>query len=90
MFAREGARGISIVYLPQEEPDAKDAKALIEASGAQVLLLPADLMDENNCKAVVDKHIARFGTLNVLVNNASKQMCVLCYAQRSMRMLSST
>ncbi|KII96044.1 hypothetical protein PLICRDRAFT_98637 [Plicaturopsis crispa FD-325 SS-3] len=76
MFAREGARGISIVYLPQEEPDAKDAKALIEASGAQVLLLPADLMDENNCKAVVDKHIARFETLNVLVNNASKQiMC---------------
>lgn len=76
MFAREGATGITIAYLPEEEPDAKDAQEQIQASGAEVLLAPMDLMQEENCKKLVDMHIKKFGKLNVLVNNASKQMCV--------------
>jgi NAD(P)-dependent dehydrogenase (short-subunit alcohol dehydrogenase family) len=31
-------------------------------------------MKNDDCKRVVDEHIKAFGTLNVLVNNASKQM----------------
>lgn len=46
----------------------------MEESGATVNLFACDLMDEKNCKALVESHISKFGKLNVLVNNASKQM----------------
>ncbi|KAF8627478.1 hypothetical protein AX17_006290 [Amanita inopinata Kibby_2008] len=76
MFSREGCTGITISYLPEEKKDAEDAKEMIEKSGAKVLLAAIDLMKEENCKALVDKHIQMFGKLNILVNNASKQiMC---------------
>ena len=74
MFAREGAVGITIAYLPEEQPDAEDAKKMIEDSGTKVNLVAADLMDESSCKKVVDSHIKAFGKLDILVNNASKQM----------------
>ncbi|KAF9015667.1 hypothetical protein BDQ17DRAFT_1341443 [Cyathus striatus] len=67
-FSREGCSGITIVYLPEEE--------LVEESGAKVNLFAADLMEESNCKALVESHLKNFGKLNILVNNASKQiMC---------------
>jgi NAD(P)-dependent dehydrogenase (short-subunit alcohol dehydrogenase family) len=46
------------------------------AAGAQAQAVECDLMKHADCKMIVDKHVAKFGTLNVLVNNASKQMCV--------------
>jgi len=76
MFAREGCSGITITYLPEEEPDARDAQRSLEEAGARVNLVSGDLMNENHCKAVIDSHIKAFGKLNILVNNASKQiMC---------------
>lgn len=51
-------------------------KKNIEADGAQCQTLPRDLMDANNCKEIVELHIKKYGGLDVLVNNASKQiMC---------------
>ncbi|KAF9055811.1 hypothetical protein BJ165DRAFT_1521782 [Panaeolus papilionaceus] len=74
MFAREGCTGITITYLPEEEPDAKDAKRLIEESGAKCQIVCADLIEENACKALIDNHIQKFGQLDIVVNNASKQI----------------
>ncbi len=74
MFAREGCTGITITHLPEEEPDVKDAKRMIEESGAIVNTVCVDLMEEANCKAVIESHIQRFGKLNIIVDNASKQM----------------
>jgi NAD(P)-dependent dehydrogenase (short-subunit alcohol dehydrogenase family) len=76
MFALEGARGITITYLPDEEEDAKEAARDIENAGAKAVIVKCDLVNNDDCKKVVDEHIKAFGTLNVLVNNASKQMCV--------------
>lgn len=76
MFAREGARGITITYLSEERPDAEDAKKMIEESGAKVHIVECDLMEESHCKMVVDEHIKQFKTLDIVVNNASKQMSV--------------
>ena len=56
MFAREGA-DISIVYLPDEQGDAEDTKKLVEKEGRQCLLIPGDLMANENCKNAVAKHI---------------------------------
>lgn len=74
MFAREGATGITITHLPQEAEDAKDAKKMIQDSGGKCNLVEADLMDEAACKRLVESHLNAFGKLDILVNNASKQM----------------
>ncbi|PGH18795.1 hypothetical protein AJ79_00208 [Helicocarpus griseus UAMH5409] len=75
LMAREGA-DISIVYLPVEHDDAVATKKTVEGEGKSCLLIPGDLMNNDNCKNAIDQHIKKYGTLNVLVNNASKQiMC---------------
>ncbi|KAL1845147.1 hypothetical protein VTK73DRAFT_1033 [Phialemonium thermophilum] len=75
LFAREGS-DVTIVYLPEEKPDAEDTKKLVEQEGRQCLLVPGDLMDNDTCRRAVEAHVQRFGALHVLVNNASKQiMC---------------
>ncbi|RKU41458.1 hypothetical protein DL546_002684 [Coniochaeta pulveracea] len=75
LFAREGS-DVSIVYLPEEQPDAEDTKKMVEKEGRQCLLIPGDLMDNETCRKAVEKHVEKFGKIHVLVNNASKQiMC---------------
>jgi NAD(P)-dependent dehydrogenase (short-subunit alcohol dehydrogenase family) len=53
---------------------AQNVKKAIEADGGKCLTLPLDLMKAENCKEIVDKHIAEYGRLDILVNNASKQI----------------
>ncbi|OIW23012.1 NAD(P)-binding protein [Coniochaeta ligniaria NRRL 30616] len=75
LFAREGS-DVTIVYLPEEQPDAEDTKKMVEKEGRECLLIPGDLMDNETCRKAVEKHMEKFGALHVLVNNASKQiMC---------------
>jgi len=75
LFAREGS-DVSIVYLPEEQPDAEETKKMVEKEGRECLLIPGDLMDNETCRKAVEKHMEKFGALHVLVNNASKQiMC---------------
>ena len=55
---------------------AQIVKKAIEKDGRKCLCLPYDLMDASNVKSVVEKHLAEHGRLDILVNNASKQiMC---------------
>jgi NAD(P)-dependent dehydrogenase (short-subunit alcohol dehydrogenase family) len=75
MFAREGCTGITTSHLPEEHEDAQTAKKEIEGAGAQVNLVACNLMEEVNCRKLVESHMQKFGKLNILVNNASKQMC---------------
>jgi NAD(P)-dependent dehydrogenase (short-subunit alcohol dehydrogenase family) len=70
-FAREGAN-VAIVYL-DENQDAAQTKAMVEAEGKECLLLQGDIRDEQFCKEAVSRTINAFGKLNVLVNNAAEQ-----------------
>ncbi|KAJ6585714.1 hypothetical protein B0H19DRAFT_1206924 [Mycena capillaripes] len=73
-FAREGA-DVTIVYLPEEEPDAKSLEAEItKNTSSKILLIPVDLETPSAAKKVVSSHLERFGKLDILVNNASKQI----------------
>ena len=69
LFAREGCDS-TIVYLPEEQEDAEEAKSLVEKEGAKCLLIPFDLRNFRGTKEIVDKHLEKFGKLNILVNNA--------------------
>ncbi|KAJ4135118.1 hypothetical protein NW768_004735 [Fusarium equiseti] len=75
LFAREGA-DVTIVYLPEEQEDAEETKKMVEKEGRKCVLFPGNLMDNETCKNAVQKHVDEFGKIDVLVNNAAKQiMC---------------
>ena len=72
-YAREGA-DVAIAYLPEEEPDARVIIEQIEKAGVKALALPGDLRELEQCQLVVEKTVEAFGGLDILVNNASRQV----------------
>lgn len=72
-FAREGA-DVAISYLPQEEPDARRILDLIQKAGRKALALPGDLRDPEYCRSLVERTVAEFGGIDILVNNGGKQV----------------
>ncbi len=72
LYAREGA-DVAIVYLPVEQSDAEETRAAVEAEGRKCLLLPGDVKDPKFCRDAVEKTVAAYGRLDVLVNNAAFQ-----------------
>ncbi|SAM85975.1 related to short-chain alcohol dehydrogenase [Ustilago sp. UG-2017a] len=75
-FAREGAN-VTIAYLPQEEADADKVEDLVRKAPMgtkEILRLPVNLEKESDCKLIVDKHLEKWGSIDILVNNASKQV----------------
>ena len=71
LFAREGAK-LAIVY-KEEETDAKETAGLIEEEGGEVLLIKGDVGKKAFCEKAVEKTLARFKRIDVLVNNAAEQ-----------------
>jgi len=74
LFAMEGAEGILIAYLPEEQSDAEETKKRVTEYGTKCVLLPVDLKARENCKKVVDTALKELGGINILVNNAAYQM----------------
>lgn len=72
LYAREGAN-VAIVYLPEEEKDAKETAEHIEKEGGKSLLIPGDVKDSKFCDEAVEKTVKKFGKIDVLVNNAAFQ-----------------
>jgi len=70
-FAREGA-DVVIAYL-DEDADAENTRELVEAAGRSALLVPGDLADPAQCRALVAAAAERFGRIDVLVHNAAFQ-----------------
>lgn len=66
-FAEEGAR---VVVTGRSPERGEETVASIEAAGGEAAFVPADLADEEQCEALVDAAVLRFGPLTVLVNNA--------------------
>lgn len=71
-YAREGA-DVAISYLPDEQADADEVIALIEAEGRKAVALPGDIMDEAWCRKLVEKAVSDLGGLDILVVNAARQ-----------------
>jgi NAD(P)-dependent dehydrogenase (short-subunit alcohol dehydrogenase family) len=72
-YAREGA-DVAINYLPAEEPDAREVAAFIRDTGRKAVTLPGDIRDESFCTRLVVDAVAGLGGLDILVNNAARQV----------------
>lgn len=72
LYAREGA-DVAIVYLPEEQSDAEDTRASVEAEGRVCELMPGDLVDAAFCDEAVERTVGAFGRLDILVSNAGQQ-----------------
>lgn len=70
-FAKEGA-DIVVVYLNEHE-DANETKRKIEEKGRKCLLIPGDIGQEAFCRTIVEKTIASFKKIDILINNAAEQ-----------------
>ncbi len=70
-FAKEGA-DIAFAYL-DEHDDANETKRLVEEAGRRCIAVAGDLGDEAHAREFVDAAIARFGRIDVVVNNAAEQ-----------------
>ena len=71
-FAREGA-DVVVAYL-DEHDDAKETARHVEEAGRRAVLVPGDLSDREQCKALIAKSVEEFGRIDVLVKNAAFQM----------------
>jgi NAD(P)-dependent dehydrogenase (short-subunit alcohol dehydrogenase family) len=72
-YAREGA-DVAIGYASAaEREDAAQAREWIERAGRQALAVEADLSQPERCAELVRQVVARFGRIDVLVNNAAFQ-----------------
>lgn len=73
LFAKEGANVAIIYHGDQEETDARETKRLVENENRECLLLKGDVKKEAFCRECVEKIVAKWGKLNILVNNAAVQ-----------------
>jgi len=72
-FAREGA-DVLISYLEEEKKDAQETVRLIEDAGRTAVTVPGDIRSESHCRHIVERAVAKFARIDILVNNAAYQM----------------
>lgn len=68
-LARRGAN--VVVNYSRSEAEARRTAADIEALGAQALLVRADVSQDDEVRGMVRQAVERFGSVDVLVNNAA-------------------
>ena len=81
-FAREGA-DVAFGYLPEEDEDAAEVVALIEAEGRKAVPLPGDIRTEAVCQKLIAEAVKALGGLDILVNNAAYQQAHESFAEIS-------
>jgi NAD(P)-dependent dehydrogenase (short-subunit alcohol dehydrogenase family) len=72
-FAREGA-DVLLSYLESEEKDADETARLVTDAGRRAVRVPGDIRAESHCRHIIDRAVAEFGRVDILVNNAAYQM----------------
>ena len=69
-FAREGAR---LIVSGRRDAEGKALAKELNGLGAEAEFVQADVRKEEDVRALVDKTVARFGRLDVAVNNAGTE-----------------
>lgn len=72
LFAREGAAAVAILYKNEDE-DAKTTMEAVRKEGAEAIAIGGDIGDRAFCFDAVSQVVDRFGSVDILVNNAAEQ-----------------
>ena len=62
--------GVKVGLSARREKELERVAAEIEQQGGTALVLPTDLRQRDQISAMVDRTVATFGTLDILINNA--------------------
>lgn len=73
-FARQGSK---VVLAARSAQLLKELELEINATGAETLTCITDVSKEEDCRLLVEKTVERFGTVNILINNAGISMRAL-------------
>ncbi|MFO0323652.1 MAG: SDR family NAD(P)-dependent oxidoreductase, partial [Burkholderiales bacterium] len=65
-----GAQGAKLALTARKANELADAEAELKSLGHEVFVFPSDLSKEDTIAPMVDAVVARFGAIDVLVNNA--------------------
>jgi len=88
-YAREGA-DVAITFLPSEQADADETARLVEEAGRKVVKIAGDLTKESFAIDAVERAARGLGGLDIIVNNAGKQIHVDDIAELTTEQLMST
>jgi NAD(P)-dependent dehydrogenase (short-subunit alcohol dehydrogenase family) len=70
IFAREGAR---VVVSGRREQEGKKLEKELRELGAEVEFVKTDVRHDDDIRTLIDKTVARFGRLDIAVNNAGTE-----------------
>ena len=88
-FAREGA-DVVISHLPSEQVDADETIRLADCPDRKMLSIAGDLSDEAFCRELVERTHTELDGLDILVNNAAKQIYVENFEDLSIEQVRQT
>ena len=71
LFIEEGAK---VAFADRDSDRGKQIESELQAAGADVLFVEADMGNEADCTGFIDQTVSHFGQLNILVNNAGIRM----------------
>jgi dehydrogenase/reductase SDR family member 7B len=71
------AKGSKVVLAARSIDKLESTRQALSAAGVSVLTVPCDVTIENDCRNLVEKAVAEFGTIHVLINNAGISMRAL-------------
>src|SRR5690606_19073218 len=88
-YAREGA-DVVINYLPAEEIDANETIRVCREAGVKAEGRAGDISSEDFCEELVKDTVELLGGIDILVNNAAKQVYIPDIASLSTEQLEKT
>lgn len=69
-FAKQGA---TVVVSGRREPEGRSFESELRSFGTEAVFIPADVRREDDIRRLVDQTVARFGRLDIAVNNAGTE-----------------
>ncbi|MBV8925174.1 MAG: SDR family oxidoreductase [Bradyrhizobium sp.] len=69
-FAKQGS---TVIVSGRREAEARSLEAELRSLAAEAAFIPADVRHEDDIRRLVDQTVARFGRLDVAVNNAGTE-----------------
>src|SRR5512137_1275256 len=70
-------QGAKVVLAARRADRLEQVAVECRQAGGEALVVPTDVTDEAQCRALVEKTIERFGRLDMLVNNAGLTVIAL-------------